>query len=58
MKKGIYSLSFFIIDAYFDMEDGGYHSSGATNIRSIGAGDGLDVIKYDNRGVVRRHLYQ
>ena len=39
------------------MEDGGYHPSGGTDIRSIGTGDGLDVIKYDNRGVVRRHLY-
>ena len=48
------------MDAYFDREDGdgGYHSSGGTNVRATGSIDGLDVIKYDNRGVVRRHLYQ
>lgn len=44
-------------DAYFDMEDGGYHSSGGTNIRANGANDGLNVDKYGDRGVIRRHLY-
>lgn len=36
------------------MEDagGGYHSSGGTNVRATGSIDGLDIIKYDNRGVV------
>ena len=39
------------------MEDGGYHSYGGTNIRANGANDGLNVDKYGDRGVVRRHLY-
>lgn len=47
------------MDAYFDREASNpFHSSGATDFRDNGSGDGLNIDNSGNRSVVRRRSYQ